>query len=157
LPTLDELTDPSAVHQAIARFDELGRDVFLRQYGFKQARRFWLVVDGKRYDSKAIAGVAWGFQHANGTLWLRAADFSGGDATVRRKLETLGFKVVEESGHSPVAAASGDEGGSENEPTQNVWIFQANPDAFDITAYLARRPAELLWLVRQKAADMAIG
>lgn len=161
MPSLEELTDPSAVRQAIARFDELGRDAFLRRHGFGPARRFWLVVDGKRYDSKAIAGVAWGFQHAGGTRWLRSADFSGGDATVRRKLEELGFSVVTEGStvgsQQPGAAASPVGASSGTESAGKTWIFQANPDAFDITGYLATLPAALLWLVRQKGADMEVG
>ena len=28
-----------------------------------------------------------------------------------------------------------------------TWIFQGNPDRYDIDGYLAARPAELLWLV----------
>lgn len=161
MPSLEELTDPSAVRQAIDRFDELGRDAFLRQHGFGPARRFWLVVDGKRYDSKAIAGVAWGFQYTGGTRWLQPSDFSGGDVTVRRKLEELGFSVVTEgsqvSSQQPSAAASPVGTGSGTETAGKTWIFQANPDAFDITGYLAIRPADLLWLVRQKGAHMEVG
>jgi HNH endonuclease len=89
---LSDLTDPSAVLQAIAEFDALGRDAFLQRYGFGPARRFYLSHQGRLYDSKAIVGAAHGFQHpADGSL--RAVDFSGGEATVRRKLESLGFTV----------------------------------------------------------------
>ncbi|MEW2106339.1 hypothetical protein ACWDTQ_15295 [Streptomyces cellulosae] len=39
----------------------LGRDAFLRTYGFGRARSYELVLDGSRYDSKVIAGVAHGY------------------------------------------------------------------------------------------------
>ena len=60
MASLDELTSADAVRRAMARFDEVGRDAFLRRHGYGRARRFWLVEGGRRYDSKALAGVAWG-------------------------------------------------------------------------------------------------
>ena len=56
----------------------------MKEYGYGKAREYVLVHKGKRYDSKAIYGVAQG---------LRATEFSGGEATVRRWLTDLGFKV----------------------------------------------------------------
>src|SRR4249919_923428 len=47
--------------QAVAEYDRLGPDRFLEKYGFGVARSYWLVVDGKTYDSKAIVGAAHGF------------------------------------------------------------------------------------------------
>ncbi len=38
-----------------------------------------------------------------------------------------------------------------------AWIFQANPDRFDIDGCLERRPATLSWLARQGVSDMRIG
>ena len=32
-----------------------------------------------------------------------------------------------------------------------TWIFQANPDDFDINGYLATQPVEFLWLVTRYA------
>jgi hypothetical protein len=90
---LSDLTERSAVLQAIAEFDELGRDAFLAHYGYGPARSYFVVHDGKWYDSKAIAGVAAGKQiPASGPL--AASDFSGGEATVKAKLESLAFKVI---------------------------------------------------------------
>lgn len=37
-----------AVLRAIARFDELGREAFLKQYGFREARQYFLLHEGKR-------------------------------------------------------------------------------------------------------------
>ncbi|MGW0079608.1 HNH endonuclease [Streptomyces cellulosae] len=75
---------------AAEEFRRLGRDTFLRTYGFGRAMSYELVLDGLRYDSKAIAGVAHGYATGD---FLRAADFSGGAATVARCLRELGFVV----------------------------------------------------------------
>jgi MoxR-like ATPase len=96
--SLSELTDRQAVLSAIAEFDDLGRDAFLRKYGFGSARSFWLKHDGKLYDSKAIAGAAFGFQFP-GRGPLRAGDFSGGEQTVRPALEKLGFEFEDDVIH----------------------------------------------------------
>ena len=91
--TLGALTDPAAVLAAMGEFDRIGREAFLSKYGFGPARSYFLVHNGKKYDSKAIAGAAVGFQHPQ-VGPLRGADFVGGDATVRPKLESLGFTVL---------------------------------------------------------------
>ena len=57
---LSDLSDKSAVLQAMTEYDELGRDAFLARYGYGPARSYFVVHDGRRYDSKAIAGVAHG-------------------------------------------------------------------------------------------------
>ena len=46
---------------AIAEYDQLGRDRFLEKYGFGPSRSYWLVHQGKQYDSKAIIGAARGY------------------------------------------------------------------------------------------------
>jgi 5-methylcytosine-specific restriction protein A len=98
---LAELTDPAAVLRAMAEADELGRDAFLERYGFARSREYFLEHGGRLYDSKAIAGAAYGHQHpAEGPL--AAEEFSGGEQTVQRKLEALGFNVVRSrSGRNP--------------------------------------------------------
>jgi MrcB-like, N-terminal domain/AAA domain (dynein-related subfamily) len=90
---LSDLSDKTAVLQAIAEYDELGGDAFLTHYGYGPARSYFVVHNGKRYDSKAIAGVSHGKQFPTKGP-LAAHDFSGGDATVKAKLEQLGFEVV---------------------------------------------------------------
>ena len=87
------LTSPDAVLKAVAEFNELGREAFLSKYGFGKAREYYLLLDGKRYDSKAIAGVAHAFEQANSGP-LPASAFIGGEQTVRRALQSLGFTVV---------------------------------------------------------------
>ncbi|MEU0478948.1 hypothetical protein ABZ260_07145 [Streptosporangium sp. NPDC006013] len=71
---------------AITEFDQLGRDAFLKLYGYRPAIGYFLVHGGKRYDSKAIAGVA--YRGVNGSP-LRPDEFSGGNATVAQVLGDL--------------------------------------------------------------------
>ena len=89
---LSALNERSAVLRAIGEYDELGREAFLARYGYGPSRSYFLEHNGKEYDSKAIAGVAVGKQFPSEGP-LRQDQFSGGDATVRAKLESLGFRV----------------------------------------------------------------
>lgn len=90
--TLKDITSRQAVLNAVAEYDQIGRVAFLERYGFGQAREFFLVVNGREYDSKAIAGAAHGYQFPNEGP-LTARDFSGGTATVQRLMESLGFEI----------------------------------------------------------------
>ena len=90
---LPDLTS-SAVNQAIQEFDQLKRKAFLKKYGFGQARGYLLELNGRTYDSKAIAGAAHGY--LPGQQPLTAKDFSGGEATVKTTLEDLGFSFANE-------------------------------------------------------------
>lgn len=80
------------VEKAIEEYDRLGRDTFLRAYGFRRARHYLLLHEGRPYDSKAIIGAAHG--HVPGQSPLPARDFSGGAAHAAALLENLGFAVV---------------------------------------------------------------
>jgi hypothetical protein len=75
-------------------FDELGRDQFLAKYGYRHAKRYFVRRNGKLYDSKAIAGVAVGFQYSDRGPMLNS-EFSGGEGSVVRRLEELGFELVD--------------------------------------------------------------
>lgn len=88
--SLSDIT-AEAVLKAIAEYDELDQDAFLGKYGFQPARSYLLVHGGKRYDSKAVIGAAHGY--LPGGKPLKAAEFSGGEATVARRLRRLGFTV----------------------------------------------------------------
>jgi hypothetical protein len=91
--SLRDLTSAAAVRQALDEFDRIGRDAFLAKYGFGRARDYFVRRGEVLYDSKAIVGAAFGYQYPDrGPLSRRA--FSGGDATVRAKLEQLGFEVL---------------------------------------------------------------
>jgi hypothetical protein len=90
---LADLTSHDAVLQAVREFDTLGRTQFLAKYGYRKARSYFLVRDGRVYDSKAIAGAAHGYEYPN-VGPLKWSDFSGGNDTVRARLESLGFTVI---------------------------------------------------------------
>ncbi|HZM74550.1 MAG TPA: HNH endonuclease [Candidatus Limnocylindrales bacterium] len=80
-----------AVLAATARFDELGRERFLSEYGFGPAKAYFLEYNGRLYDSKAIFGYAHG---VSGEQPWRAQEFTGGDRTVAERLRKLGFTVI---------------------------------------------------------------
>lgn len=86
---LHDVTE-AAVLAAVAEYDAVGRDRFLEKAGFGRAKSYFLELDGKLYDSKAIVGHAHGI---SGDRPWRAEDFSGGDKTVADCLRTLGFTV----------------------------------------------------------------
>jgi hypothetical protein len=90
---LADLTDPTAVLKAIQEADSLGRRRFLLKYRFGRSREYFLQHEGRLYDSKAIVGAAYGYQHPAAGPLMRD-DFSGGEQTVQRRLEQLGFTVV---------------------------------------------------------------
>lgn len=91
---LANLTSPAAVQAALDEYLEIGQAAFLDLYGFGRASGY-VVLDprsGQWADSKAIAGVAFGKQFpAEGPL--KSSQFSGGTATVVRRLELLGFTL----------------------------------------------------------------
>lgn len=89
--TLNEITR-SAVLQAVAEYDRLGRDAFLERYGFGPSRSYLLEIDGKQYDSKAIVGAAHGY--LSGREPLGRDEFSGGKDHAAKLLSDLGFEVV---------------------------------------------------------------
>lgn len=59
---ISDITSRQAVLDAVDEFEELGRDRFLNNYGFKTARNYYLKINKSYYDSKAIIGVAYGKQ-----------------------------------------------------------------------------------------------
>src|SRR4051794_5485856 len=82
----------TAIERAIAEYDELGRDAFLSKYGFGRATSYALIVDGREYDPKAIAGVAYGFDHPDEGI-LKNTEFNGGHQ-LRSAYRPAGFDVV---------------------------------------------------------------
>ena len=129
----------SDITDALDEFDELGRTDFLAKYGFGEARRYFLRRDGVDYDSKAIVGAAHTRRHG---VPLTAAEFSGGDATVKRLLEGLGFEVVV---RPPVSAA----GSQVTEQNLGAWVLKCNPDVFDIYGLADAGEIVESWTVRQ--------
>jgi hypothetical protein len=97
---MSDIKNPDSVRAAMKECDELTREVFLDKYGYKPAREYLLLSETMHnitYDSKAILGVAHGHEFPSEDP-LRASDFSGGERTVKRKLEELGFKVIKRQG-----------------------------------------------------------
>jgi 5-methylcytosine-specific restriction protein A len=84
-------TTRSDVLRAIAECDELGRDVWLAKHGYQPSKLYAVELGGRRYDSKAVIGVASG---------LRASEFSGGAEHTVKVLVGLGFVVLK--GGEPV-------------------------------------------------------
>ncbi len=93
--SLSKLKDPEAVLAALREFDHLGRTAFLAKYKFGKSREYMLRDERtvNLYDSKAIVAAAYGHAFPDEGP-LRWDNFSGGEATVERKLNDLGFEVV---------------------------------------------------------------
>ncbi|MFF8284097.1 HNH endonuclease [Streptomyces albus] len=89
--TITRLTDASIVRRVVKEYDASGRDTFLDEHGFERANQYYLQVDGRLYDAKAIANVAYRYEH-------QAPDapvISGGQSHSNRLLERLGFTVID--------------------------------------------------------------
>jgi hypothetical protein len=82
---------PHHVRQAAAEYDQLGQDEFLARHGFGRAQAYLLILDDRKYDSKAILGVAYGY--ATGRP-LGPHDFNGGVHGAAGVLSALGFEIV---------------------------------------------------------------
>lgn len=94
-----KLTRP-AVLRAMAEHDAIGQAAFLQKYGFKPARKYRLWYNGKAYDSKAIAGAAFGYLQGNPPP-LQWDEFSGGIERVVPVMEKLGFSFQPAPGEAP--------------------------------------------------------
>ncbi|MEW2359154.1 HNH endonuclease signature motif containing protein [Spirillospora sp. NPDC029432] len=119
-----------AVLDAIAECDRMGRERFLKAYGFDPARQYLLHYNGTYYDSKAIVGVA--YRSVAGRP-LSAAEFSGGRQTVGRLLTRLGFDVVTDEPLPPLQrlmaqlkglrVASTADGPARHQPITLLWAL----------------------------------
>jgi hypothetical protein len=87
-----DLTSRLAVFLAMEECRRIGRDVFLEKHGFRPSREYVLRLAGEEFDSKAILGVAIGYQYPDHGI-LKASDFSGGKSAAGRRLAQLGFEV----------------------------------------------------------------
>ena len=165
---LSNITSREPVLAAIKEYDRIGRESFLQKYGFGPSRRYWLVHDGNRYDSKAIVGAAHGYARTD-LGPMQARDFSGGAATVRRKLEQLGFRVevdnlsvsdgeftserltpdkiytrADLSGLFGIRDATIRTGVFHPKGTASVWLFVTENKPDDRTPYLDRLEGDML-------------
>jgi hypothetical protein len=134
--SLSKLTDPNAIEKAIEDFDSLGREAFLKKYGFGKAKEYFILHRGGRYDSKAILGAAYGIQHSTKGA-LKPADFSGGDKTVVKTLKRLGFQFTR---------------------PRNYVVFKSNPKVYRIAEAVKHLEIDT-WTVKNsdvRAGDQAI-
>jgi hypothetical protein len=133
--TLGDLSDPRAVLSAIAEFQRIGQSAFLAKYRSGGAVSYFLEYEGQLYDSKAIAAAAHGYQFPEEGP-LDPSRFSGGAATVERKLRQLGFNVVR-TGASWVSAL---EPGTTYSWEQLGAIFGFRPAYLSAVGGMAPRP-----------------
>lgn len=90
--SLSDIKSREAILAAVREFNDLGEDTFLAKYGYGRARRYFLEIGGRLYPSKAIIGVAHGYEFP--TIGpLDTHDFKGGETTVAQKCRELGFSV----------------------------------------------------------------
>jgi len=96
------LTDAQCVASALAEFDALGRDAFLKKYGGRKSRDYFLSHNGSSYDSKPIVAAALTRQ-LQSIKPILCNEFSGGEATVRKALDKLNFVVNKHLPPDPTA------------------------------------------------------
>ena len=173
--SLSDIKSQKPVLDAIAEFDILGRDSFLKKYGFGRLRSYRLIHDGQQYDPKAIVGAAHGYARPD-LGPLKAADFSGGEVPVKRKLERLGFTIEVDEPSAPavyqtsaqltlgqvytrndlrslfnITDATLNNGVFCPKKTASVWLFITVEKGKDRTPYIDRLAGDILYWQGQKA------
>jgi hypothetical protein len=98
---ISDLTERAAVLAAISEYDQLGQESFLKKYGFGKSTKFILRHEGREYDSKAIAAVAFGLQFTD-KEFLGSHDLHGGirPREAAGRLMDLSFEIVGLDGRS---------------------------------------------------------
>lgn len=92
MASFKDLKSRRAVMAAFAEFDRLGSEAFHTRYGYRAADTYTARYEGREYPSKAIVGVAYGFQYPDQGP-LTSDQFSGGKAAAAGHLARLGFVV----------------------------------------------------------------
>ncbi|MCK0122553.1 AAA family ATPase [Loktanella sp. F6476L] len=102
-----KVTSQQAVEAAMDEFDKIGRDAFLEKYNFGKSLHYFVMRDGKAYDSKAIYGVAHGIQFPDYGA-VASTEFPGGEHPVKNPLEALGyeFRTIEGATTANVPSAA---------------------------------------------------
>lgn len=108
------------------------------QHAFFESTGYDVVHEGRHYSPKAMIGVA--AKIATG-LEMNPKDFSGGTASkCHRILEQHGFKI--ESKEKPYDIGA--------------WLFQGNPNRFDIDDYLSRY-SYIYWRTPKLKSSISVG
>ena len=97
---LADLTDHLAIERAVREFKEVGRDEFLRRHEFGPSDSYFVVIDGRWVDSKALLGAAYAIQHPDRER-LTSKDFSGGQKRIGPICERLGLVLTTVAQSSP--------------------------------------------------------
>ena len=118
-----------AVLEAIRRFDTGEAHRFADSTGYD------LVFNGRRYPPKAIAGLA---TKVVGGAELGPEDFSGGvGSKCFRLLQQAGFEIADKF-------------------VDSGWLFQGNPDRYDIDDYLSRY-SRIYWSAPRHQKQIQVG
>lgn len=80
-----------AVLKTLDEYDRVGQGTFLADHGFEKPRQFYVQHNGKLYEAKAIANVAYRHQHGVPPDPV----ISGGRAHSNRLLGELGFAIFD--------------------------------------------------------------
>ncbi|MFF2745122.1 HNH endonuclease [Kitasatospora sp. NPDC058048] len=97
-----DLTSATAVERALAEYNDLGGQAFRGRYGFGPSTQYYLSHADLLYDAKAIAGVAYGYQHRTSGA-LSNDQFDGGEAAANPVLRAMGFTVLNSHTETVVA------------------------------------------------------
>lgn len=92
---LSNITRESVI-AAIAEYDLIGQQEFLARYRIGPARKYWVCYEGRKYDSKALAGAAFGHLPGNPDP-LSRRELHGGEVETAPILRALGFEVEKQT------------------------------------------------------------
>jgi len=122
----------SHIIEAISRFDSGV------EHQFSDSTVYDVAFEGRRYPPKAIVGLA--AEILTGTS-LGPKDFKGGqESKCFRILQKAGFQIALKAGAEPSSA----------------WVFQGNPERFDINDYLSRY-SYIYWRAPRHKSDIRVG
>ncbi|WP_292959675.1 HNH endonuclease [Novosphingobium sp. UBA1939] len=116
--------------KAIAEYDRIGQQAFYEKYGFRDATAYWLVHNGKRYASKAIANVAQA--HGMRIPYDHRIKKAGGVPLIKR-LRAVGFTVIESNAAAPPTKP--------NLPRNDTWTREELILALDLYMQSPSSPA----------------
>jgi hypothetical protein len=127
--SLPESLSRESVLEAIRRFDAG------EEHRFADSTGYDLVFNGRRYPPKAIAGLA---TKVTDGVELGPEDFSGGvGSKCFRLLQHAGFEIADKA-------------------VDGGWLFQGNPDRYDIDDYLSRY-SRIYWSAPKHQRQIQVG